>query len=273
VPAGPAFLGCNEVVDEECDRTDRPGRRVQVAAFAIGRTEVSVARYRRCVEAGACSAEGLGVPVKDGEPRPEWSVQCNWGRAGREDHPINCIDWSQADAYCRWVGGRLPSEAEWEKAARGTDGRKYPWGDLAFEAAGAVANIGDAEAKRQDPELEVAEGYDDGFHLTAPAGSFPAGASPYGALDMIGNVWEWTADPYPAAEVAAQKPALERLLSFVMREAVGTGPQEPSAWRAVRGASWKNPPQRARISHRPKDLATDRFGNMGFRCVLPEEVG
>jgi alkaline phosphatase len=269
VPVGEAFLGCNEAIDTECDRTDRPGRRVHVDAFAIGRTEVSVAQYRRCVESGACSGEGLDVPVKNGEARPEWAEQCNWGRPGRGRHPINCIDWFQADAYCRWQGGRLPSEAQWEKAARGIDGRKYPWGDLAFPQAGPVANIGDAEAKRHDPELEVAEGYEDGFHLTAPVGSFPAGASPYGVLDMIGNVWEWTADHYPSAEMAAQKPLLDRLVSFVMREAVGTGPDDASSRRAVRGASWKNPPQRARISHRPSDLATDRFGNMGFRCVLP----
>jgi alkaline phosphatase len=269
VPAGEAFLGCNDLVDEECDETDRPGRRVHVEAFAIARTEVSVAQYRGCVEAGPCSAEGLDVPVREGEARPEWAEQCNWGRPGRERHPINCVDWFQADTYCRWAGGRLPSEVEWEKAARGIDGRRYPWGDLDFAQAGSVANIADAEAKRHDFELEVAEGYTDGFHHTAPVGSFPAGASPYGVLDMAGNVWEWTADPYPAAEVEAQKPVLDRLLSFVMREAVGTGPEGSSRWRAVRGASWKNPPQRARVSHRPKDLATDRFGNMGFRCVMP----
>jgi alkaline phosphatase len=270
VPEGEAFLGCNEALDRECDETDRPGRRVHVNAFAIDRTEVSVGQYRRCVQAGACSGEGLDVPVKEGEAQPEWSEQCNWGRPGRERHPINCVNWLQADAYCRSVGGLLPSETEWEKAARGIDGRRYPWGDLGFQEAGAVANIGDAEAKRHDPELEVAENYTDGFYRTAPVGSFPAGASPYGVLDMIGNVWEWTADPYPAAEVEAQKPALDRLVSFVMREAVGTGHEEASSWRAVRGASWKNPPQRARVSHRPKDLATDRFGNMGFRCVLPQ---
>lgn len=123
--------------------------------------------YRRCVDVGDYS-------------RPSTSGNCNWDAAGRERHPINCVDWEQARTYCAWAGKRLPTEAEWEKAARGTDGRKYPWGNA--EPGTTRANLfGDA----------------DGYKGIAPVGSFPVGA-------MAGNVAEWTADRYPGREGEAR---------------------------------------------------------------------
>jgi formylglycine-generating enzyme required for sulfatase activity len=170
---------------------------------------------------------------------PDWAWACNWDKPGREDHPINCVTWQQAQTYCQWVGRRLPTEAEWEKAARGTDGRKYPWGNRDFKLAGRVANIADATAKRNRLNWVVATWYDDGFYETAPIGSFPSGASPYGALDMSGNVWEWTAD----------------------------WSDSEHRYRSLRGGSWSDLPRFARASSRLRNAPGDRYMVVGFRCV------
>jgi formylglycine-generating enzyme required for sulfatase activity len=213
-------------VDTECWDDEKPGRRVQVSAFQIDKTEVTVSAYRRCVQAGACSAPATGG-------------SCNWGQEGRGQHPVNCIDWEQARTYCTWAGKRLPTEAEWEKAARGTDGRKYAWGNRGYGAAGLVANIADEAAKRQYPDWTVADGYNDGFVETAPVGSFPAGASPYGAVDMIGNVWEWTADWDGSGRTS----------------------------RVVRGGSWYGNPRYARASYRLRPAPGERNDDIGVRCA------
>ncbi|MBI3245402.1 MAG: SUMF1/EgtB/PvdO family nonheme iron enzyme [Deltaproteobacteria bacterium] len=156
-------MGCNAQVDTGCSNDERPGRMVFLDAFAIDIYEVTVAAYRQCVEAGKCTAPNTGG-------------SCNWNTSDRAQHPINCVDWSQANAYCRWAGKRLPTEAEWEKAARGTDRRVYPWGNAWDATKANVSTNG-----------------------TVAVGSYPAGKSPYGALDMSGNVWEWTADWYADA--------------------------------------------------------------------------
>ncbi len=236
VPGGSFFMGCNQSVDSECDDDEKPGKTVEVAAFKIDKTEVTVAQYARCVDAGRCSSAGLTMPFYNGKEQPEFAEFCNWQRPGREEHPINCVDWNQAVAYCEWAGKRLPTEAEWEKAARGTDGRRYSWGNAGYGAGGRVANIADETAKRSYPQWTIASGYDDGYVGTAPVGSFPAGASPSGALDMIGNGWEWTSDPFQGG-------------------------------RAVRGASWGDEPRNARASNRDRVVAANRSSFDGFRCA------
>jgi formylglycine-generating enzyme required for sulfatase activity len=159
IPGGPFLMGCNESVDNDCHEDDKPSQTVNVGEFSINETEVTVSQYGDCVNAGACFTPNTGNG-------------CNWGVAGRESHPINCVYWDQAHSFCRWKGGRLPSEAEWEKAARGTDGGTFPWGNQA--ASCSLANVGLC-------------GND-----TAPVGNYPKGASPYGVFDMAGNVFEWT---------------------------------------------------------------------------------
>jgi len=227
VPAGKFFRGCNEEVDKECNNNEKPGRQFYVDAFEIDKTEVTVAAYQQCVDAGRCSA-------------PIAAKICNWQVSGRENHPIDCVDVHQAKAYCEWAGKRLPTEAEWEKAARGTDGRKYPWGSRSYGEVGKVANIADKTAKQHDGRITWAvEGYDDGFYDTAPVGSFPAGASPYGALDMIGNVWEWVADRYDKELTHA----------------------------SVRGGAWNNGPQSARASYHGRVVPGYRSASVGFRCA------
>ena len=148
-----------------------------VRAFDIDRTEVTLAQFEACVRARACP-----------EPRPNrasgWSKQCNWGRPERDHHPVNCVTWGQAKTYCEWVQKRLPSEAEWDFAARGTDGRKAPWGTLAKVPHGLMCG-----ERRTTEERQQGDG-------TCEVGSHPGDVSPYGVLDMGGNVGEFTADPY-----------------------------------------------------------------------------
>ena len=159
VPAGKFTRGSP---DDRGDYDEHPRHVLYLDAFWIDKLEVTVRHFVGCVDADTCKPPGTGAG-------------CNWNAPGREDHPVNCVNWHQAEAYCRWAGKRLCTEAQWEKAARGTDGRNYPWGSRQPQCGKhAVCKTS----------------------TTMPAGSKPAGASPYQALDMAGNVWEWVADWY-----------------------------------------------------------------------------
>jgi formylglycine-generating enzyme required for sulfatase activity len=166
IPAGAFTMGCVRALDPTCSDIEEPAREIHVPAFRIDRTEVTRAAYRRCTAAGACTPPASPC---GGTP---------WDTPSLARHPITCVDWDQARAFCAWRGGRLPTEAEWEKAARGTDRRVYPWGNSEPGCDTAV-HAACGEAPRE-------------------VGSRPAGASPYGALDMAGNVSEWVSDPYVA---------------------------------------------------------------------------
>ncbi|MGF3501312.1 MAG: formylglycine-generating enzyme family protein, partial [Candidatus Bathyarchaeia archaeon] len=169
-------------------------------AYWIDRTEVTVAQFRAFVGATGyettAEAEGWGYVYVASSGKWERVRGADWEQpygpgaaAAEDDHPVVQVSWYDAAAYCAWAGGRLPSEAEWEKAARGTAGRIYPWGNT-FD--GRKLNYCDANCVYSWRDTAV----DDGYASTAPVGSYPGGASPYGALDMAGNVWEWVADWY-----------------------------------------------------------------------------
>ncbi|RME49580.1 MAG: protein kinase, partial [Deltaproteobacteria bacterium] len=158
--------GCFDMGSYRGEEDEQPVYKECFKDFYIDKTEVTVAQYQRCVDAGVCSSALLD--------QSDWGSDeaCNWGKPGREDHPINCVDWSQAKQYCQWVGGRLPTEREWEYAARGEGGWEYPWGDAEADCDHAVMHDGEDGC---------------GAYSTMPVGSKPAGASPFGVLDMAGN--------------------------------------------------------------------------------------
>jgi formylglycine-generating enzyme required for sulfatase activity len=187
VPAGKFTRGSNSDGSDE-----KPMREIYLSEYWIDTYEVTVDQYRACVDAGKCSKPDTGTTYCSGE----WADRNNWTQ-NRGKHPVNCVSWTQADQYCRWAGKRLPTEAQWEKAARGTDGRTYPWGEAVPGSDGReYGNFADASAKQKWSGWSVISGYDDGWATSSPVGSFEVGKSPYGAHDMSGNVWEWVSDWY-----------------------------------------------------------------------------
>ena len=232
VPAGEFLMGSDEGDDDE-----KPVHDVYLDAYWIDKTEVTNAQYRAFVEA---TSHRTPTECTWGEP--------TYGQAGMENHPVVCVLWEDAAAYCQWAGARLPTEAEWDEAARGTDGREYPWGDT-FD--GTKLNYCDANCEFGHKDT----GFDDGYARTAPVGSYPAGASPYGALDMVGNVWEWVADWY-ASDYYSHSP--ER------------NPKGPDAGesRVLRGGSWDYHSDWARCASRSRVDPDFRHYGSGFRCGL-----
>lgn len=216
IPAGTFQMGSST---SGCEAHERPAHQVTLSAYYIDRTEVTLGAYRACVAAGRCQLS-MTAHTRYGDSFPEmmaqWSQFCN---RQADTHPVNCVDWEGARAYCQWRGARLPTEAEWEYAARGNDGRTYPWGNAdpvgnAGRPATRLNSVGEEFAPYMNQHggspgggmyvVRPSEFGNDGFPTTAPVGSFPAGASPFGLLDMAGNVGEWTADwmgPYTANPV------------------------------------------------------------------------
>jgi formylglycine-generating enzyme required for sulfatase activity len=225
VPAGSFWMGCTPA-DGSCFSNESPYHEVTLDAFLIDVTEVTVSDYADCVSAGVCTAPGT-------------VAACNWGVPGREDHPVNCVDWYEAEAYCAWTGKRLPTEAEWEKVARGTDERIYPWGNTSPDCTLAIMDDG---------------GDGCGLNSTWPVGSLPGGASPYGALDMAGNVWEWVSDWYGSSYYSSS-PASNP-----------TGPSSGSS-RVCRGGSWYLPGASLRASNRAAEAPSFNDDFVGFRCA------
>ncbi len=168
VPSGPFIMGC-AVGDKVCDEDERPRHRVILSAYSIDVDEVTVSDYRACVERRECTVPVIDVD-SDGAKH---DLVCNWHFAERAKHPVNCVDEEAAASYCKWRGKRLPTEAEWERAARGTDARVFPWGNEELPDAACMYR-----------------------GITCEVGTRPADTSPVGAHDLAGNVAEWVSDAY-----------------------------------------------------------------------------
>ena len=243
IAAGSFDMGSNGGADDE-----KPVHRVTLTRdFALDRTEVTVAAYDACVRAGRCVAHSK--PFWNGWEQSD-AAYCTWGATGKAQHPMNCVDWRQASDYCAWAGKRLPTEAEWEYAARG-DGREYAWG-AEWPPPPRTANFADANTKQAHPDRKVLEAYDDGFAETAPVGSFADDWR--GLADMAGNVWEWVADAkdgYPAVDVIDPVVA-----------------KTENASRVMRGGSWSyDQPRDLRAAFRYNYAPQSRFDDVGFRCA------
>lgn len=207
VTGGKFFMGTDR--DVPLLAPAHPAHQVQLSSYCIDAQEVTVDEYRECSETGDCkrayrTSEWHGA---NRDASAVWDELCNEGHDDRGQHPVNCVTWAQAQHYCEQEGGRLPTEAEWEFAARGSDGRVYSWGDELPDAEHMNGCGAECRTWRAAKGLPQTPGLlypaSDKYPGTAPVGSFPAGRTQWGLDDIAGNVFEWTADPYrpyPGAE-------------------------------------------------------------------------
>lgn len=247
----------------------QPAHKVTLNGFCIDKYEVTVEAYKACSDRGDCKRPD-DVPNYPKTPGPKeptdeqhektrktYAEFCNFGKPGREKHPVNCLSWYLADAYCQANTKRLPTEAEWEYAARGSDGRKFPWGEEAGDAEhmnAAGTEWSKWEASKGLPQSARMYEADDGYVGTAPVGTFPKGKTKFGAYDVVGNVWEWTADWFQ---------------TYTAEEQVNPKGAPTGERKIIRGGSfnggfqnWLNP------AFRYHQEATASSHGIGFRCAL-----
>jgi formylglycine-generating enzyme required for sulfatase activity len=232
IPAGEFKMGSTE------SNKEKPVHVVTLRDFCIDKYPVTNGQYRKF-----CDATGRDYP-----PDPSFSGMPYYF-VRHPDYPVVNVSWEDSRAYCGWAGKRLPTEAEWEKAARGQDGRKYPWGNA--DPDGTQCNFADKCSGLQWADKNV----DDGFARTSPVKQYPAGASPYGVMDMAGNVWEWCTDWY-AANYYKKSPAENP-----------SGPETGSD-RVLRGGSWAREAAHLRCAYRYWCVPSYRLVLIGFRCAV-----
>lgn len=249
VPEGEFLMGATDA-DRYANPNEKPQRRVYLDAYWIDKTEVTNAMFAQFVETTdyRTDAERIGNGTilnfnQAGSPWVERAPGVSWRNpryssdsiSGLDNHPVVQVSWNDALAYCQWAGRRLPTEAEWEKAARGVDGRHYPWGN-------------------EPPGIDLLN-YNRIIGRLTEAGSYPMGASPFGALDMLGNAYEWVFDYYDPR---------------YYDNSPSTNPQGPASGglRVIRGGSWNYGLEWTRLTSRSKLEATYRVENLGFRCAM-----
>lgn len=242
IPAGAFGMGCtHDIAPATCDSDAMPLRLVYLNAYYIDKLPVTNAQYAACEAAGACPPP-MSITSRH---RPYY-----YGNPTYNSYPVINVEWVHANAYCQWAGKRVPTEAEWEKAARGTDLRPFPWGyELPSCAISNVAVL--------NPNDAVSDGYPQlCYGDTTPVGMYPQNASPYGVLDMVGNVREWVNDFYV-------KPYL---LQSPYHNPTGP-PADLGKGRPVRGGGWYDYPRRATTWVRHDEAEAAAYDTIGFRCA------
>ncbi|MCB0100453.1 MAG: formylglycine-generating enzyme family protein [Anaerolineales bacterium] len=233
VPEGVFKLGDSNLQSDD----NQPIHEVNIPAYYIDKYEVTNAQYQACVNAGVCRP-------------PEYSsffeqAEVYFGNPIYDSYPVVFVNWYDAQTFCQWRGARLPSEAEWEKAARG-DTRLYPWGSTFSPSA---VNGCDKNCPRWDVKLDR----DDGYAFTAPVGSFSNGLSPYGLEDMAGNVSEWTSS---------------LLINYPYNPTDGREDTQSQDNRVIRGGSWESPTDYSlRSANRGWATPIGGYDSVGFRCA------
>jgi formylglycine-generating enzyme required for sulfatase activity len=242
VPGGNFLMGASEL-DTQAGEDEKPQHTVYLRPFWIDRTEVTNARVARCMAAGACHPEYYETTALTYVP---YSVHPEY-----QNHPTLIYQYEDAEDYCRWAGRRMPTEAEWEKAARSPDGRAYPWGNsLDCDHANYYICNHVPEYDPKGPRC----GYSS-FCRTAKVDDYPAGSSPYGALNLAGNVWEWVSDFYSPDYYA------------ISPEENPTGP-ESGEFRTRRGGGSTSLSADLRVTVRASGKGEHYYdGQMGFRCA------
>jgi len=225
VPAGEFLMGADDH-DSIADADEKPPHKVYLDSYWIDQTEVTNTQYALCEAAGECRR-----PLEISSSTHE----IYYGNSEFGDYPVIYVSWNDADDYCAWAGRQLPTEAQWEKAARGTDERIYPWGNNLPNHT--LANY---ETAKKDVSMK---------------GSYPSGNSYYGVMDIAGNVWEWTADWYNKSYYDTPESLNNP-----------TGPIGGDE-RVKRGGSWGSSAITIRTTYRDKSNPLDQFDSLGFRCV------
>lgn len=240
IPSGEFSMGCAPS-DTDCSSNENPAHSVILSSFRIMKNEVTVSEYQSCVDSGNCNNNNAGLlhyAVWSNTVNYEY---CNLGSSRDTSQPMNCVSWHGAKAYCEWLGMRLPTEAEWEYAARGNDDRIFPWGNTSATCDYAVM--------KENGELGCGEG------ISWIVGSKSAGDSPFGLSDMAGNIREWCNDWYSSNYYS------------ISPQVNPTGPENGS-FRVLKGGSWYRGAADLRTSSRYySSPAGNLLDSYGFRCA------